>query len=199
LKTKFIRDALQLLLSVTLILFAVFLTKAHDNAFLIGLAVLAALVSLFVLFIFRSRKKHKANQSAAQQELEHFLRTAERVPVNFEDCEIKMGYEKIVDDGEIPLVGNSLGSSNMHVNMAFAVTMYSLAGEESAPAVDKDVESCRIVFKTSLRGKMRTFYSPLIRKDKTTLEFLLASKKETLLFVDRGNAEKYWMDLGFLF
>jgi len=47
-------------------------------------------------------------------------------------------------------------------------------------------------------GNRETFVSRVIPKDKTTLSFYLDQQKQTLLYVDKTNRERYYFDLDFL-
>ena len=47
-------------------------------------------------------------------------------------------------------------------------------------------------------GKTEKFISRVIPKDKITLSFYLDKQKQTTLYVDKTNRERYYFDLGFL-
>ena len=47
-------------------------------------------------------------------------------------------------------------------------------------------------------GKTREFISPIIQKDKISLGFILAGKKETFVYADRGDPGNYFFDVDFL-
>ena len=47
-------------------------------------------------------------------------------------------------------------------------------------------------------GELKKFISPIIQKDKISLDFLLNEKKETFIYVDRNDPNTYFFDLDFL-
>lgn len=65
---------------------------------------------------------------------------------------------------------------------------------------DGQKEICQSVLKytCSYQGREKIFVSPVIAKDKATLGFLLDIQKETVVYVDKNNADRYYFDVGFL-
>lgn len=55
-----------------------------------------------------------------------------------------------------------------------------------------------VLYSTVVNGEEITFISPIIYKESNTLEFLLASRPSTKLFVDRLNKSNFYWDLEFL-
>jgi hypothetical protein len=105
------------------------------------------------------------------------------IEVNFEQCELKSNkYREEIDQGYSPT------SKYMALD--------ALVGKDNTEY--NNVDQSVIVFNTELKGEEVTFYSPLINKEKMTLEFLLADKKSTKIYVDRLNKDNYYFDLEFI-
>jgi len=54
------------------------------------------------------------------------------------------------------------------------------------------------IYQQIVKDSLKKFYSPVIKKDKTTLHFLLEKQKSTFLYYYKNNPEDYWFDLDFL-
>jgi hypothetical protein len=158
--------------------------------FFVFLVIFAALAWL------KNRDKPVPQHIPTRREtMDAFLQSAKKIHVNLDECEVRTGYDKIIDTGELPFnpaTGTALSDAYFAGNLAMAL------GPEETPKEDKDVFYCRILYKTTLNGKPRSFYSDPIRKDDKTLLFLMSAQKSTTLFVDSYDPAKYWMDTRFL-
>lgn len=104
--------------------------------------------------------------------------------VDFDQCEIKSNQyrEEVVKDHYSP--------------MDNYMALDALVGHDNTQY--NNVDQSIIVFEADLGGEKKTFYSPLVHKDRTTLEFLLLDQKSTKIYVDRANADNYYFDVEFL-
>jgi hypothetical protein len=170
---------IQLSLTIAFLFFSLYLRKLQDTTiYSIGIIMLSA-VSIFIIFSipFILRKKREQTESRKNKRIafEKFKNEAEILYVNFEECEVMAGYDKI-----IPMVDRRT------------------AIFEDEPKMEMDVESCVIVYKTEFQGKETKFISQRIPKDIQTLEFLLLNKKTIDLYVNKYDPSICWFDLGFL-
>ena len=55
-----------------------------------------------------------------------------------------------------------------------------------------------VVFKMNMNADEKTFYSEVLPYERETLMFLLDTQKETILYIDKNDTSKYYMDMGFL-
>jgi preprotein translocase subunit SecG len=68
---------------------------------------------------------------------------------------------------------------------------------------DKNIEKIdsnvsRIEYTCSFKGQSKTFVSPIIEKDSTTLKILLEIQKESAIYIDRDDERYYYFDLEFI-
>lgn len=154
------------------------------------------LILFAVIAWLRNRDKPAPDHIPTRREtMDAFLQSAKKLTVNLDECEVRTGYDKVIDTGELPFnpaIGSALSDAYFAGNLAIAL------GPEETPKTDKDIFYCRILYKTSVNGKMQSFYSDPIRKDDKTLLFLMSAKKTTTLYVDRYDPAKYWLDTRFL-
>lgn len=103
---------------------------------------------------------------------------------DFDKCEIKSNKyrEEVVKDGYSP------------TDKYMAMDVFVGRDNKEYNNVDQSV----IVFETELSGEKRKFISPVINKEKTTLQFLLMDKKSTKIYIDRMNKDNYYFDLEFI-
>jgi hypothetical protein len=126
-----------------------------------------------------NNKKEKQN---FKSEIDRFKQSADKIKVNLSDCEI---------------------ISNNYTEQVEKVKSYKAQALDSIYDSGKNIEQVDInqtviVYKTTQYGQKEQFNSSTINKDRITLNFLLAKHKETYLYVDRNNRQKYYFDIEFL-
>jgi hypothetical protein len=143
---------------------------------------LAGVGIILALTTFR-RKKVDKYISAWKENLRL---NGEKIIVDLERCEVKANfyYEEV---------------AKVHSTEAQAYN--ALIGQSYRNVEQQSRNSAVIVFRYTLprTGKEQVFVSPLLRKDKVSLGFLLAEKKETNIYVNRADAGDYFFDVDFLF
>ena len=149
--------------------------------FLVGGGIMAGIGFYSLKFL---SKKEEDNAFAEFDEWRKALKdSGTTIDVDFSQCELKSNqYREEVDQGF------TLASKYMALDV--------MAGRDNREY--QNVDQSVIVFETDYKGERVTFYSPLINKEKMTLEFLLADKKSTKVYVDRLNKENYYFDLEFI-
>jgi hypothetical protein len=138
------------------------------------------------MMLSESSAKRKAKRLTNKKRIDALKSPAKRIAIDSKICEVLAGYNKIIDTRETVIATNN-GSE-----------LASLAFLPEEPATEEDVESCVIVCKTDFLGKEIKFVSKPIRKNRETVEFLIAGQKQIDLYVDQNDAGNYWFDLGFL-
>jgi hypothetical protein len=64
---------------------------------------------------------------------------------------------------------------------------------------EKDVLQSVILFETEHEGKKEKFYSHTLYKDEVSLRIKFDRQKETCIYIDKDNSERYYFDLEFLY
>ena len=103
-----------------------------------------------------------------------------------------------VDLGKVEIKSNQY---RQEVETAYSRSEYAgydvMVGRD--PREFESVNRSILVYQTEVDGQKRIFYSPEIDKDPVTLEFMLASKKSTRIYMDRENPGDYFFDVTFLY
>jgi hypothetical protein len=117
-----------------------------------------------------------------QAEVNNFKLTADKILVDLNSCEIKANNytEQVVDQRSY--------RSQAFDTMRGSPKKYG----------DIYINQAMLIFETEKYGQKERYYSPTIYKDEITLRFLLDKQKETYLYIDKNNREKYYFDLEFL-
>ncbi|MEM1406766.1 MAG: hypothetical protein AAGG59_08330 [Bacteroidota bacterium] len=163
------------------IFFLGFKVANYNLYFLVVGGIMAAIGFYSLKFL---NKREEDNAFAEFDEWRQGLKASgTKIEVDFAQCELKSNkYREVVDQGYTP------ASKYMALD--------ALVGRDNTEY--NNVDQSVIVFETELSGEKATFYSPLINKEKMTLEFLLADKKSTNIYVDRLNKDNYYFDLEFI-
>lgn len=146
-------------------------------------------------FIIRSLPQYKsgAEYRKFMREIEDIRSNGMPVRVELSRCEIK---DHTYIEEAFPDKGPSAMSFFTHLEEYVKewdrVTYHKADGQK---------EICQSILKYTCDycGASKTFISPVIRKDKATLIFLLDNQKETVVYVDKNNADRYYFDVGFLY
>ncbi|MCX2746150.1 hypothetical protein OO013_19885 [Mangrovivirga sp. M17] len=170
-----------LLVAGGFIFFLGFKVANYNLYFLIAGGIIAAIGFYSLKFL---SKREEDNTFAEFDEWRKNLKSnGTKIEVNFEQCELKSNkYREAIDQSYSPI-------SNY-------MALDALVGNDNTEY--NNIDQSIIVFNTELKGRKATFYSPLISKEKKTLEFLLADKKSTKIYIDKINKDNYYFDLEFL-
>jgi hypothetical protein len=167
-------------------LFFLFFGKYKGNlipypvfGYIVGILLMVLGYLLVKSGITLNNKKEKQNFNS---EIDRFKQSADKIKVNLSDCEIL---------------------SNNYTEQVEKVKSYKAQALDSIYDSGKNIEQVDInqtviVYKTTQYGQKEQFNSSTINKDRITLNFLLAKHKETYLYVDRNNRQKYYFDIEFL-
>ncbi len=142
----------------------------------------------FGTFLIRSSLKNdNINlKKVVANEINRLKRFGDKIKVNLDDCEI---------------VTNNY-TKDVVTASPYNVQVFDALYDSNRPNrnIKKvNVNQSIIIFETDRLGRKEKFKSLSINKDEITLRFLLAQKKETLIYVDRNQKDKYYFDLEFLY
>lgn len=142
-----------------------------------------ATFGLGTLLILSSSKKDDIDmKSVVANEINRLKQFGDRIKVDFNDCEIVTNnYIKEVATGS-----------------SYKVQAFDALYDSNRNIKKVNVNQTVLVFETHRLGRKEKFKSPTIYKDEMTLRFLLARKKETFIYVDRNQKDKYYFDLEFI-
>lgn len=157
---------------------------------LVGLTVF--LVGFFLLRYMPNKMQSEKRVQLAKA-IADLKINGDRIPVDLAGCEIKEnnyseeitrdpGLEALVFDWE-----GQIGGLN------------ALTRDRSIKKEQSVVQSVLVFKYNNLKaGNTETFVSPVIPKDRVTLSFYLEQQKQTVLYVDKGNRKRYYLDVEFL-
>lgn len=89
-------------------------------------------------------------------------------------------------------------SEEREIGYSHRVQFYNALQDERKNTEIVEVYQSVIVFKYEHEGITETFYSHIITKEREHLLFILDTKKETMLYIDKNDRERYFFDLDFL-
>jgi hypothetical protein len=112
-----------------------------------------------------------------------FKANSEKILVDFDKCEIISN--NYVEEVETESFNN---------NQAWEALYDS---ERNVKKVE--VNQARLLFEADRFGTKEKFYSSMICKDEITIRFLLAKQKETFIYIDKNDKDRYYFDLDFIF
>lgn len=179
----FIKNVLGYILSIIGILMMIFFRKYSGD--LIPYSTIwffAGFILLFIGYSFIQTKEIKLMQDLAD-EIDKFKLRADQIKVNLNSCKIKTNnYTEQIeeDDSYRPQLLNSL-SDYTKKEMKHTTVYQSV-----------------LIYETDVFGQKAAYYSPTIYMDEISLKILLDREKETSIYVDRDNRNKYYFDLEFL-
>lgn len=119
----------------------------------------------------------------------------EKIQVDLTQCELK--EHNYIEEKEKYGHKNDLLTLNIEREIQGSNT---LGGGSMRNVEQVQVKQTVIIFyRQNIRnGQTEKFISRVIPKDKVTLSFYLDTQKQTTLFVDKNNRERYYFDLDFL-
>ncbi|MCB0494987.1 MAG: hypothetical protein KDC79_02530 [Cyclobacteriaceae bacterium] len=155
---------------------------ANYNLYFLVVGGIMAGIGFYLLKFLNKREENTAFAEFDQWRKE-LKASGTAVEVNFDQCEIKSNaYREEIEKGY------SYTSKYMALD--------ALVSHDNTEY--NTVNQSVIVFNTDYKGESVTFYSPLLNKEQTTLEFLLADKKSTKIYIDSSDRDNYYFDLEFI-
>jgi hypothetical protein len=155
------------------------------------------LVMFWVGFLFLRTTlttKQMADRNKLKQLIDELKTTGQKIDVSFDNCEIK--------EHNYTEEQNIYGHENDILTLGVEHQMQGLnaLGNDRRNVKQVHVYQSVIVFRynNTRNGKTERFMSRVIPKDKLSLSFYLDNKKQTTLYIDKTNREKYYFDLDFL-
>lgn len=168
---------------VIMILLGFVVTLAGLKSFL-GIVILGLIITASGWITMRMGNKRE--DEIFKEEMEtiknEFKKYGEAVRVEFSKCEIKTNdysEEEETESDDRDQIWNALTDETKSTRVV-------------------DVYQSVIVFKYEHDGMVETFYSGIIPKEREHLLFILDNKKETMLYIDKNDRERYFFDLDFL-
>lgn len=138
--------------------------------------VVPALIALYMEFT-----KAKKTEASGRANLSDFKQNSIQIPVDLSQCTITGNTWTQVREGK----------TNKEI------LFNELIGDSFENRDTDDIAVSVIKYTTNVQGQRRTFTSPPVAKDKTTLLMLLEMQKETNIYIDR-DGKYYYFDLEFL-
>jgi hypothetical protein len=155
-------------------------TRAHEfNLYIFGTGALLMVPIVILLLIERFKSQPHPEDIKYILDLKQ---TGIRVPVDLTKCKIISNNWTI----QKPEKTNQ------------TILFNEITGNSHENQLTTDATLSRIQFTTLVNGHEKTFTSPTIAKDRTTLHFLCEIQKETSIYIDRDNSKYYFFDLDFL-
>ena len=138
-------------------------------------------IGLYILFSLDKKDDDKALKEYNEWKQKLIL-TGTLIEVPSDQCEVKSSTyvrEKQVD------------------SHSYETQLYNAVIEGDHNILDNKDQNV-VTYSTTIEGERIIFYSPVILKEKHTLEFILSSKPMTKLYVDPLNKSNFYWDLEFL-
>jgi hypothetical protein len=148
--------------------------------FLVTGAIVGGL-GIYIIFSLDKKDDNKALKEYNEWK-QKLISTGTLIEVPSEQCEVKSSTYVREKDVDFDSYGTEIHNS--------------ITGGDHSILDNKDQNV--IMYSTTVGGEGITFYSPIILKEKNTLEFLLSSNPTTKLYVDQFNKSNFYWDLEFL-
>jgi predicted membrane protein len=155
-------------------------------------------IILFVIGIYLYRTtstiKEQKNEGIIKKYIADLKENGERIKVDLTKCEIK--ENNFTEEKEKYAGTNTL----TYLDIERQIQMWNAIGDATRNTELVNINQSVIIFthNNSRQGKTETFVSRIIPKDRTTLLFKLDTHKETTLYVDKQDRQKYYFELDFL-
>lgn len=137
------------------------------------------------IIFFMAKKTNRQLEKYVTKWKNELKQNGEKILVNLSECEIKENfyYEEV----------DKVHSSRSQALNAMIGQDYRNVENQSryASVLQYKYDNPKI-------GKLQTFTSGVIAKDKISLGFLLAGQKTTFIYIDKTDPEKYFFDIDFL-
>ncbi|HEY5747586.1 MAG TPA: hypothetical protein VIU12_16035 [Chryseolinea sp.] len=163
-----------------IIMYAV--VKAHTQDFnYVFFAVGASLVVPVLIVLYIEFNKVRKTEASGRNNLAAFKKNSTPINVDLSQCTV---------------VGNTW-TQIREEKTDKEILFNELIGDSFENRDTDHVTVSRITYTTTHQGQRRTFTSPPVAKDKTTLLMLLTMQKETNIYID-PDGQYYYFDLEFL-
>jgi hypothetical protein len=151
--------------------------------FLMWLLGIGMIVGGLIIITKIASKEDASDMENMNSLIKELKETGEMINVEFADCEIK---------------SNNYTEERERYRNSKIQAWNAIGGDADKNVKQVDIHQSVIVYNHKQNGEVETFYSRVIPKEKITLMFLLSSKKNITLYVDRDDRTRYYFDLDFL-
>lgn len=179
----------------TIIFFRKYSGELIPYPFLFWLIGLAMFWGGFLFLRYTPSTKDISVQKQITTLIEDLKENGEKIQVNLTECELR--ENNYIEEKEKYGHKNELLTLDIEREIQ---GLNALAGGSMRNVEQVQIKQTVIIFsKLNIRsGKTEKFISRVIPKDKITLAFYLEKQKQTTLYVDKSNRERYYFDLDFL-
>ncbi len=180
---------------LTIIFFRKYSGELIPYPFLFWLIGLALFWGGFLFLRYTPSTKDISVQKQITTLIEDLKENGEKIQVNLTECELR--ENNYIEEKEKYGHKNELLTLDIEREIQ---GLNALAGGSMRNVEQVQIKQTVIIFsKLNIRsGKTEKFISRVIPKDKITLAFYLEKQKQTTLYVDKSNRERYYFDLDFL-
>jgi hypothetical protein len=180
---------------LTIIFFRKYSGELIPYPFLFWLIGLAMFLGGLIFLRYTPSSKDISVQQQIAKFIEDLKEHGERIQVNLTECELRENH--YIEEKEKYGHKNELLTLDIEREIQ---GLNALAGGSMRNVEQVQIKQTVIIFsKLNIRsGQTEKFISRVIPKDKITLSFYLEKQKQTTLYVDKSNRERYYFDLDFL-
>ncbi len=146
------------------------------------LSIVTVVVGFFMVRNNRTRKI-KVEKENLNAEIDEFKLNSDQLLVDLNLCEI-------ITNNYTEHIERSKSSRAQALDFMY---------DSSFNVEEKDVLQSVILFESEYEGKNEKFYSHTLYKDEVTLRIKFDRQKETCIYIDKFNRERYYFDLEFLY
>ena len=132
-----------------------------------------------------------------KNEIDDLITKGDKITVDLDTCEIKENnyiFEKDKRRGRY----NSTEDNDLSFEMKIRINSTKSLTNSFDNVDQYQINQSVVVFKMNMNADEKTFYSEVLPYERETLMFLLDTQKETILYIDKNDTSKYYMDMGFL-
>jgi len=168
---------------LTFLFFRRYTSEAFPNPNIWFFISIVAVVAGFFIVRFNRKKIQKVEKENLNAEIDEFKLYADKLLVDLNACEI-------ITNNYIEHIERSKSSRSQALDFMY---------DSSFNVEDKDILQSVILFETEHEGKKEKFYSHTMYKDEVTLRIKFDRQKETYIYIDKFNRERYYFDFEFLY
>lgn len=145
----------------------------------LGLSIVLIILGLYIA-VSGEEGIQKLQNEKLKKDFEEFIRNADKIEVNLEECTIKTN--NYVQEYELPKNYKSQALDAIY--------------DETLNVKRDSVNQAVLVFKME-EYESKKYYSPIIYKDESTIKFLVDKYKTAWLYIDKLDRSKYYFVLPF--